>query len=564
MRTVTLVACFVLAGCGGKQNQGPQEPDLDKELRREAEAKAAGIEPAPSKSAGSSTAANGDAAGSAAAAPGAKLTRFDLQRGQSRNGAGFRVLAREAPDGRRVVALEFDGTLSIGKDRYKGGKFGGVALVSYAADGTLEWARRLDHKDYHYVAALEVTASGDILVGGAFGERGMILMRFSPDGEARWTWQPEKEPKWAEVSSFVVDANGDIVLSGLFQSTLALPGIEPLKASYFDGFVAKLDADKGAIRWLKQLSSAEAKASAVVATDSGDIFVAGDYRKYLRVGGQELTGKRDFFIARFSPEGDVRYLAPVVARFVGNVIRVQPLAGELLALHLRGPENSELVVVAEKDGGIRWSVEDTEQGGALVDDANPRPDALHYAVQDSDPRYGSARMLVREIKREDKVRTVRVVDSGPYLFMSRGTVRRTAEGAFLIAGSLRDLAWDNDGFYPFMLEVEPDARRVDLTGAPVTGQGSGSRCKKVLAQKMVWRDLRVAVQQKLRQLGRCVADPSQFGATFDLQPDGTVANVSIEGPGDDQDKTCMTEVLQSVRVCPYKGGPYQRRLSQLR
>ena len=110
MRTVILVVCFILAGCASKQSQGPKEPDLDQELRREAEAKAAGIDPAANKS------AKDGAAASAEATPGGRLTRFDLQRGQSRNGAGFRVLEREAHrPGRldRSVIVGEDGRLWV-------------------------------------------------------------------------------------------------------------------------------------------------------------------------------------------------------------------------------------------------------------------------------------------------------------------------------------------------------------------------------------------------------------------------------------------------------------------
>ena len=546
-----------MLGCRTAEGPGTEEPDLDLELQREAEAIASGQD-APAATGETATAA-------AAEAPKGKLTRFDLLRGKTRNGAGFRVLARETPDSGRVVAFEFDGTLTLGDESYKGGKFGGVALVAFDAEGKLRWSKRLDNKDYHYVAALEVAANGDILIGGSFGQQGMILTRLSSAGEPLWTFEPEKEPKWAEVSSFVLDAQGDVVVSGLFQRNLQLPGRDPMKSRYFDGYVGKLDGQTGAIRWIQQFSSVEAKASAVyVAPETGDIFVGGDYRKFLKVGGKELSGKRAFFFARFSPDGQVQFLAEVIGRFAGNVISIQPIAGEVAVLHLRDPKNSELVALSEKDGTIRWVAEDTDEGGALVYDANRRPDAVHYAVHDADPRFGSTRILVREIEREDRVRTVKAIDAGDYVFMSRGTVRRAADGAILISGSLRDDAWDNDGFYPYLLDLAPDARRVNLASIPATGKGSGSRCKQVLPKKQVWRDLRIAVQQQRRQLLTCVADPSEIGAEFSLQPDGTVSEVTVLGELSEEQSACVTAVLQETRVCPYEGGPYKRRLSQLR
>lgn len=558
---VTALVMSSGTGCRPGDGAGAAEPDLDLELAREAEAIERG-EAVPGSGQGNP---GKNAEGSAEPeAPKGALTRFDLDRGKRRNGAGFRVLARETPDGGRVVAFEFDGTFRIGEDRHESGKYGGVALVSFGADGTLRWSRKLNHKDYHYVAALAVAGDGDILVGGSFGERGMILTRLSKDGAPRWTFQPENEPKWAEVSSFDIDPNGDVVLSGLFQAKLQLPGQKPMKSRYFDGFVAKLTGTSGAIQWLQQLSSVEAKASAMyVAPETGDVFVGGDYRKFLKVGGKELKSKREFFFARFSAAGEVVYLAPVAARFAGNVISIQPMAGERAVLHLRDPRNSELVALSEKDGTIRWVAEDNDEGGALVYDADRRPKAVHYAVHDADPRFGSTRILIREIVREDRVRTVKAIDAGPYMFMSRGTVRRAGDGAILISGSLRDKSWDNDGFYPYLLDLQADARRLNLERIPTTGRGSGSRCQGELPQKQVWRDLRVAVRNQRLALTRCVADPSAVAAEFALQPDGTVTGVTVEGELDADESACLTEALSSVRVCPYTGSAYKRRLGQL-
>lgn len=559
MRYVILALFVVAAGCRPGDAGGPSEPDLDLELKREAEAIERG-EAVP----GAGGAVGAAGASGQAETPKGSLTRFDLDRGKRRNGAGFRVLAREAPDGGRVVAFEFDGTFRIGKEAYTGGKYGGVALVSLGADGKVRWSRMVNHKDYHYVAALAVAKDGDILVGGSFGERGLVLTRLSADGQPRWTFQPENEPKWAEVSSFDLDDSGDVVISGLFQAKLELPGQAPMKSRYFDGFVAKLDGATGAIRWLQQLKSVEAKASATyVASETGDVFVGGDFRKFLRVGGKELTAKRAFFFARFSAAGEVVFLAPVAARFAGNVISIQPMAGERAVLHLRDPKNSELVALSEKDGTFRWVSEDNEQGGALVDDAQRRPDAVLYAVHDTDPRFGSTRILIREIVREDRVRTIKVIDAASYLFMSRGTVRRAADGSMLIGGSLRDKAWDNDGFYPYLLDLAADARRVNLERLPTTGRGSGSRCRDKLPQKQVWRDLRVAVRSQRLALTRCVADPSVVAAEFALQPDGQVTGVTVEGEVSAEESACLVEALETVRVCPYQGKAFKRRLGQL-
>lgn len=494
-----------------------------------------------------------------------RLYRFDLARGSTRNGAGFAVLARRTPDGGRVVAMEFDGVLQLGDQQHEASGFGGVALVAFDPAGKLAWSRFLGGGSYHYVKALEVAASGDIVVGGAFGERGLALMSFSPQGEERWRLEPASEPPWSEVSSLAVDGDGNVVMVGIFQSRLDLPGTPALRGRYFDGFVAKVDGNSGQVAWVQQLSSPEVKVEGVYVTESGDVIAVGDFKRQLRAGNQSVRGRRDFFVARLSAQGTPELLARVSLGWAGRVQTVQPLAGERLAVLVKGDgSRSALVGVSETDGEVVWTVEDRAPGAALGTDERRRPQSVLYGTHDAEPSYGSGSLRVRDIGADGATRESWFIDSGPYLFVTDGELRRLAGGGLFMSGSLRDQHWDNDGFYPFLLDAFEIESLVNLTEMVAIGGGTGTRCREALPAKLVWKDVRVAVSYRLGELSACGADLQNTGARFELEPDGTVAGVRLEGKLKGEQTACLAEVLRTLRICPFEGGPRTQRLGRLK
>lgn len=492
-----------------------------------------------------------------------RLWRFDLNRGNTRNGAGFTVIARETPDRGRVVAMEFDGTLVLGTEQHKASGFGGVALVAFDKNGKFLWSRKLDGNKYHYVKALEVAPDGDILVGGAFGKFGLALLRLSPEGEVRWRLEPTREPAWSEVSSMAIDSEGNIAVVGIFQSRLDLPGTKALTSRYFDAFVARVDGKSGKVTWIQQISSPEAKASGVYVAESGDVIVVGDFKRELKVGDRTASGERDFYVARFSAGGALELLAPIALGFVGRVQSVQPLAGGMLALHIQGDKSRHaLLGIAEADGRVAWKIDENVAGAVLGSDARTRPERVLFGVHEVEPSFGSRGVRLREIGKDGKTAASRFLDSGPYLFMTSGRIRRTARG-MLVSGSLRDQHWDNDGFYPFVLDVDAMENDMNLVDMTPIGRGTGPRCRAPLAKKLVWKDVRVAVSYKLGELRGCDVNLQTIGAQFELEPEGTVTKVTLVGKVKGQEVTCLGNALRTLRVCPFEGAKLEVKMVRL-
>jgi hypothetical protein len=169
---------------------------------------------------------------------------------------------------------------------------------------------------------------------------------------------------------------------------------------------------------------------------------------------------------------------------------------------------------------------------------------------------------LREIDAGGKVVKSAFLDGGPYLFITSGHVHRSG-GSLLVSGSLRDQRWDNDGFYPYLLDIralETDMNLIDMTAI---GRGTGTRCREVLPAKLVWKDVRVAVNNKLGELQACNADLKQVSARFELEPGGMVTEVEILGKAGGPQAACLQEALMSLRVCPFEGGPRTQKLGKL-
>ena len=158
----------------------------------------------------------------------------------------------------------------------------------------------------------EVVAAGFFAGGGTnFGVRTLPLVggfdiwvaKLNPvDGSAAWavalaSTGDDKYP------SLVVDAVGDIYVTGFVGAATTLGGFPVGGAGGSDIFVAKLRNADGSVVWAKSLgSAADDIASAIAINASGQVAVAGNIGGPLQPGGP-WSGATDAVVASFTSEG---------------------------------------------------------------------------------------------------------------------------------------------------------------------------------------------------------------------------------------------------------------------
>jgi hypothetical protein len=233
-----------------------------------------------------------------------------------------------------VVAGDFDGSLSLG-----GGSVlttagqEDVFVVRLDKDGKQKWSRRFGDLDREYVHAM-ARAGNDLVVVGSFagtinfgkqpsealvasGQLDMFVAKLNGDtGETIWS-RSAGGGQNQEALDVVVAANGDVLVTGYFSSTLDLGGggmggSSPSELQAVEGediFLARLDSS-GQLIWSKRFGTTGSQRAAALGTDSsGDILITGGFDGSLNFGPMlpMTNSSGDAFLCKLAGDGSFKW-----------------------------------------------------------------------------------------------------------------------------------------------------------------------------------------------------------------------------------------------------------------
>ncbi|WP_437996088.1 hypothetical protein WMF26_33605 [Sorangium sp. So ce185] len=165
---------------------------------------------------------------------------------------------------------------------------GGVLGALLGGSGH-QWARALAAGRDFAILGGEFEGSLDLGAGpmptGA--DRDIFVARIEADGAVAWVRRLVREGKGA-LRALAVDAEGNVAIVGELEGMMDAE----LTADSLQGFVIKLDADGGLVRWGELLSG---KPQDVAMSAAGDVVVAS---ALLGHGGSDVE------VTRYSPEGE--------------------------------------------------------------------------------------------------------------------------------------------------------------------------------------------------------------------------------------------------------------------
>jgi hypothetical protein len=220
-----------------------------------------------------------------------------------------------------VLGGFFSDLLTIGGTQYfaSNGLYDGF-VAEFSGIGATLWSRRIgrgtpvDGDDR--VTGVAFDGAGDVLVtgqvsgavdlgGGAvasFGGLDAFVAKYS--GSGAYAWARRLGGNGDDVGYGVaVDATGDVLVGGSFESTASFVGASLTSLGFTDGFVAKYDA-AGATQWAERLGGAGFDTAAAVAAGSGGYpSVAGSFSGSGLFGTTTLTsaGSLDAVVLRTAP-----------------------------------------------------------------------------------------------------------------------------------------------------------------------------------------------------------------------------------------------------------------------
>lgn len=255
-----------------------------------------------------------DCDGEAPFCPGATVW---ARRAGAASNQSARAVATDA-DGNVIVVGQFAGTLDLGGGPLTSSGGDDVFVAKLAPDGSHLWSTRFGDDSEQRADAVAVDASGNVVVAGTFegtidagggpiaavSGDDLFVVKLDADGAHQWS-QGFGAAGVQQAAGVAVDADGAVILTGVFSGTFSFGGSDLSSPGALDPFVAKLDAS-GVHVWSQSFSgSLDQHATAVAVDAAGGVVVVGRFAGTFSAGGDDLTavGVDDMFVARLDAAG---------------------------------------------------------------------------------------------------------------------------------------------------------------------------------------------------------------------------------------------------------------------
>ncbi|MBT9392778.1 SBBP repeat-containing protein [Hymenobacter sp. NST-14] len=141
------------------------------------------------------------------------------------------------------------------------------------------------------------------------GDTDVAVLRYAPDGTLQWARQ-FGSPARDEVSQTATDTAGNLYVAGLSFGSVTAGSVTLPNAGSADGLLLKYDAT-GTVEWARPLGGPGFdKLSGLTLDAAGAPYVTGYFEQRVTMGTQTLTsaGGVDVLVAAYSPQGQFRWV----------------------------------------------------------------------------------------------------------------------------------------------------------------------------------------------------------------------------------------------------------------
>jgi hypothetical protein len=344
--------------------------------------------------------------GSADEAPGTMLWSRAYGDAKNQRARQIEVMA----SGDILVSGYFDGALSLGGATLQnvGGEDAWVARLD--PQGNHVWSRAFGastaHPAYAHGIAVATDAAGDVAFTGTFtttvdfgggpltsaGNDDFFLVKLDPAGAHLWS-KRYGDAATQSAQAVRMDANGDVLVTGLAQGTIDFGGGPLVSAGDYDAVVAKLDGATGEQIWAKRFGDQRYQDTYdMVVNAAGHVFLTGNFQSTVSFGGPTFTSPSafdfDLFVVELDADGEHvwsramsgvgdSYAHSVALDSQGNVLLTGSFTGTLdlgggVALVSAGDEDAYVIKLSPA-GDLLWSrqygVAGLERGVSIAADA---------------------------------------------------------------------------------------------------------------------------------------------------------------------------------------------------
>ncbi len=216
-----------------------------------------------------------------------------------------------------VVAGWFAGTVNFGGSNLSSISGADVFVAKFEADGDHVWSQRFGGLGDQRLESVAVDGSGNVALTGYYdgtvdfgggqlvsvANNDIFLAKLNAGGAHVWSERfGSSNNQWGE--SVAVDASGNVIATGHFESTVNFGGSTLNSVGGDDVYLVKFDQDGGHM-WSQRFGSSGDQTGKAVAVDELGVVLTGYYASTIDFGGGTLNnaGGVDIFVARFDPSG---------------------------------------------------------------------------------------------------------------------------------------------------------------------------------------------------------------------------------------------------------------------
>lgn len=287
-------------------------------------------------------------------------------------------------DGNIYIAGSFQGTIDLGGGVLTSAGSDDVFIAKLDPKGKHLWSKQFGGPSSEAALFVGVDDLGYVFATGTFagsvdfgsglltsaGSSDVFILSLDPSGNQLWS-KRAGDVGSDSVGSMTVDADGNVYLTGRFNSTIDFGGGLLTGAGADDLFAVKLDTF-GDPLWARSAGDALSQSGTAIALDALDnVFLGGDFQGSLDLGNGSMTsaGASDVFVSmldgaggplwtqRFGDAAD-QHLSSLAVDATGSVILTGQFQGEIDfgdGPHVSAGGNDIFIAKLDPSGSVLWS-----------------------------------------------------------------------------------------------------------------------------------------------------------------------------------------------------------------
>lgn len=220
--------------------------------------------------------------------------------------------------GNVYISGKYELNASFGNTRVSCAGNHDIYVAKYSSDGSFKWVRTAGGKGGDYTHAMTCDAAGNVYITGEIemtvkfgsvsitgnGSNDVFVAKYNTNGDLLWA-KKLGGSKQSDKGLGITLSNGNVYVTGYFQSTANFVGTTLASAGGHDIFIAKYSTD-GVFQWVKKAGGpGDDEGTSITGDSGGNIYVTGFFSNTAHFAGPSVSsnGGKDIFIAKYNSSG---------------------------------------------------------------------------------------------------------------------------------------------------------------------------------------------------------------------------------------------------------------------